>query len=134
MAPTYKLNWYKEKVMVAANKAIDVKAIALQVEAHAKQNIVDNDQVDTGFMLNSVYSVFPGGDTFGQTDPSGSYPDKNGTGVDRNIIPPSPLPSRAKAAVVVGADYAIYQEIENSFLYKALEQTAGETGSLIKKF
>jgi len=129
-----KLNWYKERVMLVANQAVNIKGLALQVEAHARQNIVDNDQVDTGFMLNGVYAVFKDGDTFGQTSPSGQYQNKAGQMVNRRAIPPAPLPNQAQAAVAVGADYAIYQELANSFLYKALEQTAGETGTIIKKF
>lgn len=127
-------NWYKDRVMLVANQAVNIKGLALQVEAHAKQNIVDNDQVDTGFMLNTVYSVFPGGDTFGQTSPAGEYQNKAGQMVRRQSLPPSPLPRQVQAAVAVGAEYAIFQELANSFLYKALEQTAGETGSIIKKF
>lgn len=134
MAVNAKLSWNKEKVMLAAQKGLDIEGIAFQVEAHAKQNIVDNDQVDTGFLLNSVYVIFPDRDTFGETLSPGEYANRAGQLVKRDIAPPPPLPKSVKAAVAAGADYAIYQEIAMPFLELALYQTANDIEQFVKPF
>jgi hypothetical protein len=69
-----------------------IKQKAFQVEAQAKANVVANDQIDTGFMLNSIHTNFN----------------------------KSELPSGAVAAIYVGAEYGIWQEFKNPFLYPAL--------------
>ncbi len=85
-------------------------ALALEVEGHAKVNIVVNDQVDTGFMLNSVYVESQRGSTFGGTWP----------GDEKTKAPRFRLPNRyAATAVIVGAVYAIYQEVLMPFLRPA---------------
>ena len=98
----------KLRVKGATEKALD--KIALEVEGHAKINITVNDQVDTGFMLNSVYVESQRGSTFGKT----------WEGDEKTKAPRLKLPRRyGSAAIVVGAVYAIYQEVLNSFLRTA---------------
>lgn len=80
--------------------AESLEALAKEIEAQTKANIVANDQVDTGFMLNSTFSGLVG---------------------------------EGEAVVGVGADYAIYQEARNSFLFRAAQQLRGQmVGEIIK--
>lgn len=136
------VNWYKEKVKLVVDKAIQhsIEAIAFRVEERTKVNISEapgaggQGLIDTGFMLNSVYVVLPDGGTYDQTDGSGLYINNAGHEVERNKAPERPLPKNAGALIAVGADYAIYQEMQHFFLFKALEDTAAEIGGLVEKF
>lgn len=122
-----KINWFASKVKVALKEPERklLLAYAFQVEAQAKVNITDNEQVDTGFMLNSVYISGGGESSYGRTDPGGTYTSqKTGDTVKREIAPEE-RPSGDSIYVVVGAEYAIFQEARRSFLYTALEQVVG---------
>ncbi len=112
-----------------------LEAVALQIQAQAKVKIQQNGQLDTGFMVNSVYTLSKRGDTYSSANQSGSYVGKNGKQAVRKIAPKATLPSNAKAATVVGADYAVFQEEKKSFLFAASEIVANELkGSAEKVF
>lgn len=84
----------------AAAKA--VKKAAFDAQRHIQEHIVSNGQVDTGFMMNSVYVV---------TSEGSSY--KN----DARSLPEVPPPESPTAAyVAVGAAYAAYQNYGTRFL------------------
>ena len=107
-----------DHVMMRVEGATDevLHALALQVEGVTKRNIVSNDQIDTGFMLNSVYSASEKGDTFGETwsGPAGKKAQK------------ARLPNLFSAALVhVSAMYAIFQEMMEPFLRPAADEVAG---------
>lgn len=99
---------------------------ALQTAARTKLNIQQNGQIDTGFMLNSVAAITSSG-IQGEQDPSGVYENKAGEQVLR-ILAIRPELGDAQAAVWVGAEYAIWQELRRSFLYAAGMLTAIEFG------
>ena len=129
MAKQAKVNTYLKHVMVRVEGATDatLHAIALQIEGTAKRNIVANNQIDTGFMANSVYVETQQGSTFGQTWQDGSYKGKKGGMKEVEKAPRLQLPNLFSAsAVVVGASYAIYQEMKKSFLRTAGQEVAGQ--------
>ena len=129
--------FYLDHVLIKCAAASDraLEAAALQIEAQVKVNIQRNNQIDTGFMMNSTYVVTPSGSTYDQTDASGTQFDRFGNVVERNIAPEVPLPGNARAGVVVGAEYAVYQEDKKPFFYPAAETVAGQIkGSVEKKF
>lgn len=130
MAKKAKVTTHLDHVMLRVKDATDevLHAIALQVEGTAKRNIVDNDQVDTGFMLNSTYTESKVGSTFGGTWGTGTYEAKKTGGMkDVDKAPRIQLPRAFSAAAIhVSAVYAIYQEIMNSFLRTAVEEVAGQ--------
>lgn len=136
------VNWHKDRVILkvkgATQKALN--ALAAQVEAEAKINIQNNNQIDTGFMWNSVYTVTKESSGYAQTRSTGNYPwspekhgGKAGLGY-RELAPEFTLPRSNKpvVAIVVGARYAVYREIKNSFLYKALVTVAQKAGGIIQ--
>lgn len=131
--------WYGKEVMVVVNHATPraLYAIALQIEGQAKLNIQDNGQIDTGFMLNTTYAFADGVDTGYQGDLPGYYPNKDGYDVWRDRVDEAPAPPPGGAGVHCAAEYAIYQEMTKSFLYKALEQIVpkaeGIAGSLFQE-
>ncbi|KKM85967.1 hypothetical protein LCGC14_1283740 [marine sediment metagenome] len=94
-----------------------VDKIALQIEGRTKIMIVSNGQIDTGFMLNSVYSILSSGhSSYFQTWPSGMY-----SGQPRSKEPQRSLGPRAVAAVGVSASYALWQELKKSFLFASAQ-------------
>ena len=102
------------KVRAATEKTL--AKIALQVEGQTKINITDNGQVDTGFMRNSVYSATKAADSFGQIKSEGG----------RAPAAKAKIPKDARALVAVGANYAVYQEERNAFLFPAAEAVANQ--------
>ena len=128
-----KVNWYTEDVIL---KLMDtsqrgLEAVAARVDGLAKINIVANDQVDTGFMVNSVYFATEKDSTY--RDDSGTQVNREGNFVEREMAPEAELPADYVALVCVGANYAIHQEMAQPFLYPALVQAAAEAGGIIEK-
>ena len=114
-----KVDMHLDHVMMRVEGATDeaLHAIALQVEGTAKRNIVSNDQIDTGFMLNSIYAESQDGSTFGQT----------WAGPPGKKAPKVRLPRLFSAAAVhVSAVYAIFQEMMEPFLRPAAQEVAGQ--------
>ena len=114
-----KVDMHLDHVMMRVEGATDeaLHAIALQVEGTAKRNIVSNDQIDTGFMLNSIYTESQDGSTFSQTwgGPPGMKAQR------------ARLPRLFSAALVhVSAMYAIFQEMMDPFLRPAAQEVAGQ--------
>jgi hypothetical protein len=112
---------YLDHVLVKVNSRSEefLEGVALQIQAETKVKIQQNGQIDTGFMLNSTYTVSKRGDTYSAANQSGQSP-------GRKLAPKASLPGNAKAATVVGAQYAIYQEARKSFLYAAGEKVANQ--------
>lgn len=100
-----------------ASEAMMRTAAAL-IEQQTKLNITANGQVDTGFMRNSVYFA---------TNDDGSYDAAataaRGARHDAGIAPKADAPAGG-AVVGVAAEYAIYQEEAQPFLYPAVETVA----------
>ncbi len=137
---TGKVDWYAEQVLLRVDKATDelLDKVALQVAGQAKINIRDNGQIDTGFMVNSVYTVTRKGSGYSQALAEAltqiwSKKKQKNVNHSGDMGPEIGLPENAKAGVAVGAEYAIYQEIKRSFLYKALEQVVPQVGGAIEK-
>jgi len=89
-----------------AAKALMAGAFVL--EGEVKNNVERMKAIDTGFMLNSVYST---------SKPSNNYDRARGDAKNRNaegeMLPQVQLPT-AQAAVCVGAEYAIHIEYGTS--------------------
>lgn len=128
------VNWYQEELILVLENATrkGLAGLAARVDGLAKINIVENDQVDTGFMLNTVYHVANAVSTYAATAEGGEYTGKAGANKFVEKAPEAPLPDEYEALVAVGADYAIFQEQQNSFLFKALLQASQEAGGIIQ--
>ena len=125
---------YLDRVKIKIKDASDeaLAAWAFQLEGQTKANIADNNQIDTGFMMNSVYTITRRDNSYSATDPSGPYLNAAGEIVERRMAPEQRLPSDAAAGVIVGANYAIYQEVLKSFLYKAAETVTRQAGGTLE--
>jgi len=118
---TVKLHLDKVRVTVKGATQKVLEALAFQIEGQAKINIQANGQIDTGFMLNSVYTVTPKSSGFAAAQGAAKAHNPQAE------MGPEPT-AREGVAVVVGANYAIYQEIKNAFLFPAAEQVASQAG------
>lgn len=132
-----RLTWRKREVMLVVKNATaaGMNKLALRVESEAKQNITANDQVDTGFMRNTVYHVSRLSNSYPATDAPGVKTGRK-SGQQRQVdkAPQATLPAQYLALVACGAEYAIYQELQRSFLYLALVQVAGDAGAIQGSF
>ena len=125
---THQVNWYGEdvKLLIRDVNMRGLIAIGYRIEEQTKINITDNQQVDTGFMRNSVYVSAPKEDSFSQTWDTGEYKsDKTGYMAFRAAWDKIDPPDKRTVVVVVGAEYAVFLELQNSFLLKAVEQVSG---------
>jgi hypothetical protein len=121
------VRWYGAQVnrAISADAARVLDRVAFSIEAQAKVNITDNAQVDTGFMRNSVYTVSAQRNTFASVDATGNYQSrKTGRTVQRAATPNPPDPPEGGAIVGVAAEYAIWQELQQAFLWPAVESVA----------
>ena len=112
-----------------------LKELALLGEGKAKINVTNNDQVDTGFMRNAIYAVFPGGSSYAKTDAEGDYlSGRTGQMVPRGKAPEQTA-GEEQAGFACAADYAIWQEMKQSFMFLALEQLVndGDAVGVIEK-
>ena len=133
--PGGELTWYGQTVSLHFDRMTrrGLTAVAAHVDGLTKLNIIANDQVDTGFMVNSVYFVGESESTYAEANADGPYTNKAGQMVTRQLAPEAVLPDAYAALVCVGANYAIFQEMALPFLYPALLQAAAETGGILQK-
>lgn len=113
------INWYEQDVIakVADASAEFLLAMGFQVEAEAKVNA----PVDTGFLRNSSYVNGAGQNTF--------TPRQDG---DRETVSSIPTPADGEVVVGFAADYAVYVEAEQPFLYPALQRVASQANGIIE--
>lgn len=118
------LKWYASNVKAAFSKEAQkgLLRVGLLVRRQARRNLTENGQNDTKFLWNSIYVATP--ETRTQVAPDGVYlSTKTGKMVKRES---GPIVQPAEGVHVgVAAEYGIYPELENSYLYRAIEQVEG---------
>ena len=123
MAKGCEVRWY-EREFEAAMRAVEDEVLDKAAATCAGQtaiNIRNNDQIDTGFMLNSTYMVSAKNDT---------YSGVPRTGKNREAAPVADRKEH-ESICAVAANYAIFQEFTQSFLYAALQATARQFGGIV---
>lgn len=123
------VKWYGDQFVAELDIRVNGKltATARRVEALTKAKINELDLIDTGFMINSVYSVTAknGSSTAGNTWDDGRYPDREGRSVQRHKAPEM-KPNKGEAIVHVAAEYFMDWELRYNILYGALVAAAEE--------
>jgi hypothetical protein len=118
------LKWYASNVKAIFKKEEKegLLRLGLLVRQQARRNLTENGQNDTKFLWNSIYVATP--DKVTQVAPDGKYlSTKTGKMVKRES---GPIVQPAEGVHVgVAAEYGIHPELENSFLYKSIDQVAG---------
>jgi hypothetical protein len=124
-----KVDLHLDHVRIRVKDATEegLHALGLQVEGITKRNITVNDQVDTGFLLNSIYVESKKGSTFAQTWSSRPGASQT-TKADRVVL----TGEFAEVAVHVSAIYAIFQEMKNAFLRPAANEAAQQVGAVME--
>lgn len=127
MAEEVEVHLHLDHVLMRVQDATEkgLAAIAHQVEAHAKARIQANNQIDTGFMLNAVYSVTKQGSGFGEAEGAAK------ARADREVVNED-LSMDDAAMVVAGANYSIYQEARQTFLFGGALDTAADSAAMVE--
>lgn len=129
--PNAKVDFFKEDITLRADGFTQeaLIALALRIEERAKVKIVQNDQVDTGAMLNGIYAAWPGGSNY-----SLAASQAGGRSSGGRVLNEAPqAPTDGPSALVAGAmDYTIWQEYLRPFLYPAFVETAREAAAVIQ--
>lgn len=99
--------------------------VARRIEERVKVAINELDLIDTGFMVNSVYSATDEQSGYDQTDATGRYPNREGQEVWRERTDEI-VPGAGEAVVHVAAEYFIEWELRLGILYGAVVATADE--------
>jgi len=123
------VDWYADDLLLRVDHATDefLTKLAFKGEGYAKIKVRDNKQVDTGFMINTIYAIPATGDPENTGHPSGTYRSrKEERDVQRNRVDRAPKLKPHTAGIHAAAEYAVYQEMVNSFLYHALERLQSE--------
>lgn len=131
---------YLDHVMLTIDEITNERAVpmlAMRVQERTQMNIRSNDQIDTGFMVNAIYSIFPDKSNYSEVrrDALANSTDKAGKRVDHSESMASEVHMRRdySAGVIVAAIYAIYQENQNPFMAPAAEAAAAEMDTEISK-
>jgi hypothetical protein len=116
----------KLKLNIARIRAVIPDAIdealgmtAAEIEGHAKARISANGQIDTGFMMSAVQHDSK---HFGPVHGATVSPDL------QRVAAPLPALGDASAIVHAAAEYSIYQEEQQSFLYAGAQDAVGGVG------
>lgn len=118
------LKWYDKsaKREIRALGQVGLVRTAFLARRQVRRNITENAQIDTKHMWQTAYVATPNART--PIPPDGDYvSSKTGKLVHRESGPI--VQPKDGAYVGVAASHAIYQELRESFLYKALSQVAG---------
>ena len=122
----------KRRSIASADNDTLLRKVAFQAASHTRANIQHNGQIDTSFMLNSVYVVLDrGASTYSAVTSTGMRLNRAGHNVYREVAAVHAAPKNG-AIVAVGANYAYWQERRKSFLRKAMIQTSSDFGNRIK--
>lgn len=143
MASNLKITWYTDRVVLRVTQATEevVSALVLQGEALTKANIQANNQIDTGFMLNSVNGQTRKLNHYGLARAAAAnlrVSLKQGRTLSareaRDRLAPrlelTPSNRGVLGAIVVSAKYAVYQELRKPFLYPALQVLVRQAKSI----
>lgn len=124
------VNWFADKAYLLihqrAQKAIE--ALAYDVRDNARKNLEEGDHIDTHFLYNSVYVATPNGTS--PIHPSGEYTStKTGATVRRDN---GEIATVSRGAFVgAAASYALYVELADPFLFRAIEETRGAADKVL---
>jgi hypothetical protein len=114
-----------------AGAEIDIlNEAAFEAEGLAKQNMVANDSIDTGFALNTIHAIPVGSDGIPAT--VAAMTDSQGCTVVRESADLPGMDDHS-SGVGVGANYGIYIELDAPFIFPAVDQVAKRLGATVER-
>lgn len=124
------VKWFANQVKQFVNREAQrgVEALAFDVRERARRNLENGGHIDTKFLYNSVYVSTPKGTS--PIPPSGTYASLKGHGQVRREAA-EPVTVSQGAFVGAAADYAVFVEIADPFLFPAIEETRGAADSVL---
>lgn len=123
------VNWFADKAnnLIHARAQRAIEALAYDVRERARQNLEEGGHIDTHFLYNSIYVATPNGHS--PIHPSGDYTNRDGETVRREN---GEIVTVGRGAFVgAAASYALYVELEDPFLFPAIEETAGAADKVL---
>ena len=131
MANSHAVDFFKEDIRLRADNLSQeaLISIALRIEERAKIKIVQNDQVDTGAMLNGIYAAWPGSSSYGAAASAAAARSAGG-----HVLSEAPQAAgEGPSALVAGAmAHTIWQEYIRPFMYPSFTETAREAGGIVE--
>ncbi len=129
--PDTRVDWYANDVILVVDNATKemLLALAFQTEAEYKTRA----RVDTGFMRNSTYVQGAETSTFTpKTDTLRSR--RSGRIEKRETVGRAETPKDDQEVIIgVGANYAVYREIEDGALHQALQAASQQAAATIQE-
>jgi hypothetical protein len=118
------------RINVAGAETDILNEAAFQAEGLAKQNMVTNDSVDTGFALNTIHAIPVA--SGGIPGTVAALSDSQGRTVVRasNDLPGM---DEHSSGVGIGANYGVYIELHAPFLFPAGEQVGKDFGATVER-
>lgn len=118
------LKWFASNVKATFKRPIQdgLTNVAMLTRRQARRNLTENRQVDTKFLWNSIYVATP--EKMTPIPPDGEYLSTKSGRMEKRESGPIVRPTSG-AHVGVAADYGIYPELENSYLFRAIDQVTG---------
>lgn len=119
------LKWYDRELKHLIDAATDilVDEVAHEILEKAEDNIRANSQIDTGFLLQTGYVESAISSTYHDTPPYGEWVSpRTGQLVFREAGTVPPGREGQDAIVGFAATYAIYPELDMSYLWLAVEE------------
>lgn len=118
------LKWYDSNVkkVIRKDAQVGVTRIAMLGRRQARRNLTASGHIDTKFLWNTIYAATPTEVT--DIPPDGNYLSSKTGRMEHRESGPIVQPADG-AYMGAAASHAIYIEMEDSFLYRAIEQVAG---------
>ena len=125
---TVTVRWHGVKVKEQLDDALaDLEDRILErITARAEENVVANDQIDTGHMRKSFYAVSPRQNTYRLTHPPGIYWRRKSRAFVPRERAPEITPEAGTSIAANSAPYALHPELRQSFMYVAALQMRKE--------
>ncbi|RME27164.1 MAG: hypothetical protein D6800_05420 [Candidatus Zixiibacteriota bacterium] len=129
------VRWYGVQVGKELKEALaDLEDRILdRITVLAEENVVANDQIDTGHMRKSFYIISPRQNTYRLTHPPGVYWGRKSRAFVPRERAPEITPNADTSIAANSAPYALHPELRQSFMYVAALQMRKEAPTLIRK-
>lgn len=127
-----KVEWFGDQLLLEVAELSDdaAFALALYIEGEAKKGAA----VDTGYMRNAIYSMGANGEDSGQAPgKQTNYSSEQKRNVTQDSAP-TENPPESGALVHASAEYTMYQEQREPFLYPALERAVDVAPQIMAEF
>ena len=126
----YTLDWRADEVILALEGATREGLLALAYQLEGEIKVGATPSVDTGFMRNSTYVHSSEASSF-QAQSKVLKSNKTGQKSLHQTVNAPPPADDETVYVGVAADYAIYRESVDPFVYPALQRVARTAGATV---